>query len=269
MPMHAAFPYAHAMKRLLQVAPEGATVSWLNCTPHLRRLVRFYRQEGLSAATERRELPAVSVLIREHFGEARRRELFQELSLRRPDRGRDRWLDREEVERVREVSGDWWTIIGTAMATGARRGELLALRVRDLDFAQGSLVVQHEKSARARRFIPLAGEMATILQDWVEAEELGSDDLEFGQVAKTRLRQAWDRIREEAGIPEVRFHDLGHTYAVHCSKNGMPLVELQQRLGHATITMTQRDAVYAPPIASVHYQAALDGMGMAGDTAAD
>ena len=214
-------------------------------------------------------MPAVSVLIREHFGEARRRELFQELSLRRPDRGRDRWLTAEEIQRVREESGDWWTIIGTAMATGARRGELLALRVRDLDFAQGSLVVQHGKSARARRFIPLAGEMATILQDWVEAEELGSDDLVFGQVTKTRLRQAWDRIREAAGIREVRFHDLRHTYAVHCAKNGMPLVELQQRLGHATITMTQRYAVYAPPIQSVHYQAALDGMGMAGDSAAD
>ena len=46
-------------------------------------------------------------------------------------------------------------------------------------------------------------------------------------------------------------------------------MELRQRLGHATITMTQRYAVYAPPIQSVHYQAALDGMGMAGDTAAD
>ena len=42
-----------------------------------------------------------------------------------------------------------------------------------------------------------------------------------------------------------------------------------ERLGHATITMTQRYAVYAPPIASVHYQAALNGMGMAGDSGLD
>ena len=38
------------------------------------------------------------------------------------------------------------------------------------------------------------------------------------------------------------------------------------RLGHASITMTQRYAVYAPPIESVHYRAALHGMGMAGET---
>ncbi len=59
------------------------------------------------------------------------------------------------------------------------------------------------------------------------------------------------------------------TSAVHCAKSGMPIVELQIRLGHASITMTQRYAVYAPSIASVHYQAALHGMGMAGETPAE
>lgn len=42
----------------------------------------------------------------------------------------------------------------------------------------------------------------------------------------------------------------------------MPLGELQQRLGHATITMTMRYAVYQPPVASVHYDRALADMGL-------
>ena len=118
---------------------------------------------------------------------------------------------------------------------------------------------------RARRTIPLAGEMLRLLGDWVASEGLDSEDLVFGQVTPKRLRHAWDRIREAAKIPDVRFHDLRHTYAVFCAKSGMPMVELQQRLGHASITMTQHYAVYAPPIESVHYRAALHGMGMAGE----
>jgi hypothetical protein len=57
--------------------------------------------------------------------------------------------------------------------------------------------------------------------------------------------------------------------AVWCAKAGMPLVELQQRLGHATITMTQRYAVYCPPVTSVHYEAALRQMGMGSGEAPD
>ena len=123
--------YAHAMRRLLDVAPENARVSWLAEPVNLRKLLRHYREKGLSASTERREIPGISVLVREHFGEARRREVFQELTLRRPLRGRDRWLTADEIRTIRDVAGNWWLIIGTTIATGARRGELLALHVRD------------------------------------------------------------------------------------------------------------------------------------------
>lgn len=107
-----------------------------------------------------------------------------------------------------------------------------------------------------------------MLRGWVAAHDLEPGDRLF-EVTKRQLRRAWERIREDAGLHDVRFHDLRHTYAVWCSKAGMPLVELQQRLGHATITMTQRYAVYCPPVASVHYEAALSQMGMGSGEAPD
>jgi len=81
------------------------------------------------------------------------------------------------------------------------------------------------------------------------------------------LRKAWEKIRAAAGLEDVRFHDLRHTYAVHCAKAGMPLGELQQRLGHASIVMTMRYAVYQPPMASTHYDRALSDMGLEGGSA--
>jgi integrase len=92
---------------------------------------------------------------------------------------------------------------------------------------------------------------------------LDSSDLLFPGVTKGSLRHAWEKTREAAGLDDLRFHDLRRTYAVHCAKAGMPLVELQQRLGQATITMTMRYAVYSPPVMSAHHQMALEGLGLA------
>jgi hypothetical protein len=70
------------------------------------------------------------------------------------------------------------------------------------------------------------------------------------EVTNRQPRRARERIRVDAGLDDVRFHDLRHTYAVWCAKAGMPLVQLRQRLGHATITMTQRSPStrHPPPV---------------------
>ena len=208
-------------------------------------------------------MAGISRLVRECLGEPRRREIFCELSIRSPDAHRTQWLTAEEIRRLREPAGDWWVLFQLAIATGLRRGEILALRVCDVNFDVSTIVVQKGKSARARRMIPLAGEPLAELQRWVGENRLGPSDPLFPDVTKGGLRHAWERARKAVGLDDVRFHDLRHTYAVHCAKAGMPLVELQQRLGHATIAMTMRYVVYSPPVASSHHQLALQGLGLA------
>ena len=255
--------YLPALDRLEEVAPEHARVSWLDDVDNLRKLVRLYRRLGLAAATERREMAGISRLVRECLGEARRREIFRELNLRRPDPGCTRWLDGDEIQLLREPAGDWWTLLGLAVSTGMRRGEILNLQVSDVDFEVGTIVIQRGKSARARRVLPLAGEPLEGLKRWVEENRLEPTDLLFPRVTIGGLRHAWERTRDAAGLEGVRFHDLRHSFAVACAKSGMPLVELQQRLGHATITMTMRYAVYSPPVTSPHHQLALENLGLA------
>ena len=255
--------YLPALARLEEFAPGHARVSWLSDPDNLRKFLRLYGRLGLSAATERREMSGISRLVRECFGESRRGEIFGALSMRRPETHRTRWLTAQEIERLREMAGDWWVLFQLAIATGLRRGEILALRVCDVNFEAESLVVQKGKSARARRMIPLAGEALSKLKRWVEENQLDPSDLLFPGVTEGGLRHAWEKTRKAAELEDVRFHDLRHTYAVHCSKAGMPLVELQQKLGHATITMTMRYAVYSPPVVSTHHQLALEGLGLA------
>ena len=254
--------YKTAMERVLQIAPAGARVSWLGDPFNVSRLVRRYRELGLSGSTERREMAGVRLLLRERLGKAAAAEVMQDVRLRPHGPGRTGWLTQNEIGRLRDQAGDWWIIIGFAIATGLRRGEVLSLLVKDIDFRAGTVVVPAGKSVKARRVVPLGGQILSSLKTWVAEEALEEAGGLFGSITTHTLRLAWQSIRSAAGLDDVRFHDLRHTYAVHCAKAGMPLGELQQRLGHATITMTMRYAVYQPPVASVHYDRALSDMGM-------
>ena len=256
--------YRAAMGWLVRVAGKGAHLSWLTSPEHLRRYVAELRGQGMSAGTERRHVSALSLLIRQHYGRQRRDTLIKGLYLRPEAEGVERWLGAEEIERVREVAGDWWVLISLALASGLRRGELLRLLVRDLDLEHGAVTVRKGKSKAARRRVPLEGEALELVRRFVAEELLGPSDTLFDpKITGSRVWHAWDRIRQQAAIPHVRFHDLRHTYGVHCARSGMPMPELQQRLGHASLRVTMRYAIYSPG-GRDHYRNALEGMGMSG-----
>jgi len=58
----------------------------------------------------------------------------------------------------------------------------------------------------------------------------------------TNINKTWHRIRAEAGLPNLRLHDLRHQYASHLVNSGRSLYEVQQILGHSDPTVTQRYA---------------------------
>lgn len=50
----------------------------------------------------------------------------------------------------------------------------------------------------------------------------------------------WYRVRREAGIEDVRLHDLRHTVASQAAINGVPLPVVARLLGHSDVAMTMR-----------------------------
>ena len=52
----------------------------------------------------------------------------------------------------------------------------------------------------------------------------------------------WYRVRQEAGIEDVRLHDLRHTVASQAAMNGVPLPVVARMLGHSNVSMTTRYA---------------------------
>jgi integrase len=147
----------------------------------------------------------------------------------------------------------------TAAFTGLRRGELLALRWRDVDFA-GSVVrvrasyaggaLTTPKSGKVRS-VPLAPEVAAALAKLSRREHFtGDDDLVFpGEVGSyldgSALRRRYKESLEKAALRPLRFHDLRHTFGTRMIAKA-DIRRVQEWMGHADIQTTMRYLHYAP-----------------------
>lgn len=261
--------YEKAMERLLEVAPEGVGARWLLDHHNVQKVARWYRENDYAAGTEQREMAGVSMLLRHHFGDGPREEVWQNVRVRVPDNDDVAHpLTRNEVRAVRKafLSGEhadpeWWIVFGLVIATGLRRSELFRLKVRHVYLEEERLIIPTGKSDKARREVPLEGEPLRRLRRWIAKQDLTDADPVFPGVHKDKLYEAWWAVREELDLEDVRFHDLRHTYGRMCAEGGMPIQELKRYMGHEKIETTMRYSLYRPDDRSA-YRAGLQKFGL-------
>jgi integrase len=171
-----------------------------------------------------------------------------------------------EVRHFLEIAKDspYYPLYHTALYTGMRRGELLALRWRDVDIQKihvnrslhqlrdRSYVFTQPKSAKSRRTIDLSPSSIIVLAEHKERQEgirtmigipLRQDDLVFSTPEGKPLRpntvsRAWQMLAARAGLRVIRLHDARHTHASLMLKQGVHPKIVQERLGHASIQIT-------------------------------
>jgi integrase len=146
----------------------------------------------------------------------------------------------------------------TAAFTGLRRGELIALRWRDIDFA-GSLirvrasyvdgVLSSPKSGKVRS-VPMAPDVAEALAKLSRRNGLTDDDLVFigdwgGYVDARALVRRYESALKRAGLHKLRFHDLRHTFGTRMIGQA-DIRRVQEWMGHADIQTTMKYLHYAP-----------------------
>ena len=153
-----------------------------------------------------------------------------------------------------------------AVKTGMRQAELLGLKWNDLDWTTGLLQVKRQvqrvdgkgyvfvepKTKTGRRTIQLGEASLQALRQQMERQNFEKDfagdrwrnnDLIFassiGTPADLRnvLRQ-FKLVLAQAGLPEIRFHDLRHTAASIMLKNNIPVFTVSRVLGHAKPSIT-------------------------------
>ena len=160
-----------------------------------------------------------------------------------------RFLSREEVDRLhaaldREAGkGEGFRqqadIIRLLLLTGCRRGEIVGLRWSE---AHGDALVLAASKTGPRK-VPLGTQARRILerQPRTESPFVFPSPLDPSRPRGPDLT-LWYRVRKEAGIEDVRLHDLRHTHASHAAMNGVPVPVVSRMLGHSNVRMTLRYA---------------------------
>ena len=151
-----------------------------------------------------------------------------------------------------------------ALSTGMRRGEILALRWKDLDPAltcaqvrrtlhttSGRLGFSEPKTRRSRRAVALPAMLRPHLerhreeQDRRRSDSRSWQDLDLvveggngGPLNPDTLSSRWRLFLRRSGLPHVRFHDLRHAHATLMLLQGVHPKVVSERLGHASVGIT-------------------------------
>lgn len=154
----------------------------------------------------------------------------------------------------------YYALFYVALATGMRRGELLALRWAEVDalartatvsraavFVRGKLRDSEPKTAAGRRVVSLSLDVIEVLK--AHRVRYGYGSLVFGSRANTYLNpsnvaRAFAVFCEQAQVPRIRFHDLRHTSASLLIRSNVPVKVVSDRLGHSDSSFTLRTYVH-------------------------
>lgn len=158
--------------------------------------------------------------------------------------------------RVIEKDAFWHDFFYTAVTTGLRRGEICALRWEDFDTKQETLHVRRTlhkekgkplttgdtKTYAGTRKIILPPSTAEILRKrqsqicspWIFYDPFRPEL----PINPSRAYQQLKTLLTEAGLPDIRFHDLRHTFATHALSSGVDAKTLAGILGHTKASFT-------------------------------
>ena len=135
-------------------------------------------------------------------------------------------------------------VIKFLLFTGARLNEALNARWKDLDRRTRTWTVLASNSkSKQRRSIPLNDAAIAVLgqlKSEEKSEWLFTSSKGDGNQRMTTIDKVWQQIRQEAGLPWLRLHDLRHNYASMLVNSGRTLYEVQMLLGHSDSKVTAR-----------------------------
>ena len=202
------------------------------------------RLQKLQPASVNRELAALSKI----FSLAIAQKVTSENPVRQVKRlvennQRTRFLLPDEETRLLDACQHNPTLaalVRLALNTGLRRGELLKLEWRDVDWAARTLKVRETKSGHDRS-VPLNASARAVFnvlphaktQTWVFPSRSSSGHL-------TDFKRSWTKALRQARIEDFHFHDLRHTAGTRLAATGAHPNTIKVLLGHQNLATTER-----------------------------
>jgi len=127
-------------------------------------------------------------------------------------------------------------------SAGLRSGELLKLRIRDIQTDQGYIFIKGAKGKKDRRTV-LSEKLLILLRKYYKQYRPAYwlfEGQDGGQYTSRSLQQVFRKAAEKSNInPWATLHTLRHSFATHCLQNGMNLRQVQVMLGHSSPKTTE------------------------------
>jgi integrase len=172
----------------------------------------------------------------------------KDVALLQVDNKRQRFLSADEAQALIEAvhhsdNSVLESIVSMLLITGARKREVLDARWEDIDWQRRLWKIPKTKAGKAR-YVPLSAAALELLES--RKRPSGRSGFIFPNPKTDKPFQSifysWDTARKQAGLDDLRMHDLRHSFASFLINGGRSLYEVQQLLGHSTSQMTQRYA---------------------------
>ena len=167
-------------------------------------------------------------------------------------------LTKEQLEtfmKLVETQEYWRDLFYTELTTGLRRGELCGLKWTDfdeiegklninrsIDLRNGEIIVGETKTGQGMRSFYLPVSTANVLRErkknskseWIFNNPINPELPVAPPAAYRKMKQ----LLKKAGLPNIRFHDLRHTFATHALTSGVDAKTLSGILGHTNASFT-------------------------------
>ena len=154
-------------------------------------------------------------------------------------------LSKEEIKLILNAHGNikHKAMLSLIYSCGLRRGELLNLKLNDIDSKRGLIIIRQAKG-RKDRVAPLSEKILELLRQYYNVYKpnvwLFEGQDKKSQYDERSLQQVLKQSIEKANIKKpVTLHWLRHSYATHLLENGTDLRYIQEILGHSRSTTTE------------------------------
>jgi integrase len=236
----------------------GSTRALDISTPKLAAYVARRRKEGAAASTIKKELSAVSLMLRlarTTYGEAfRHRPELPRVRIPKSSRRRG-FFEPDQLRAVlSHLEPAYRPVIEFLAATGWRLGEALALEWRNVNERSGVIRIEDTKSDEPRTLAytgdPRLVELIRQRRDARKAIQRRTGRLvrhvftnAEGWPLRTGFHKAWESARDKAGLPGVLIHDLRRTFARDAVRAGLSESVIMKLAGWETSSVFRRYAI--------------------------
>lgn len=211
-------------------------------TPKLLAEYRDERLKSVQAPSIRKELHLIGRILkhaqREWEVALPRGNPVETISIPSSPKGRERRLHPGEEDLIQkaaaEYGGEIGSIIGFAIETAMRRGEIAELRWNDINLMKRTATLWDTKNGDSR-IVPLSTTAIQILKELPRHIS--------GRVFSMRpdsITQAFDRLCVRLQIEDLRFHDLRHEATSRLFERGLSIMEVSAITGHKDLAMLKR-----------------------------